>query len=154
MSSTYIRRLRGVQTEFEAAKQALAYVERHWQQQIIYQEVPRLSPRDFAQASHNIEQTYFIRLYAEFEGVLKDHLTTNHPFVKVPDKPVIDWLIRRTVQAETLTVHPALRLKLDAVRNYRNAIAHHGRGSTPAITLVAALSTLNTFLAKLPEPLA
>ena len=153
MSSIYIRRLRGVQTEFEAAKQALAYVERHWQQQTIYQEVPRLGPRDFAEASRNIERTYFIRLFAEFEGVLKDHLATNHPSVRISDKPVIDWLIRRTVQSEALTVHPALRAKLDAVRNYRNSIAHHGRSFTPAITLVAALSTLNTFLARLPEPL-
>ncbi len=142
-----------MQTEFNAAQRALAYVERHGQQQAIYTEVLRLSPRDLASAGRNVEQTYFTRLFAEFEGILKDHLASNHPSVVVSDKATVDWLIRRTTQRETVKITPLLRGRIDAVRSHRNAIAHRGRNPVPAITLVAALSTLNTFLAKLARPL-
>ena len=93
MSDLYIQRLRSVQTELSAVRSALAYVERNWQKQDIYLEVTVLTPADFVQAARRAEAAYFIRLYAEFEGILKDHLATNHPQVPVPDKPKVDWLI-------------------------------------------------------------
>ena len=132
MSDIYVQGLRGVQTEFNAAKEGVTYVEQHWQRQAIYLEVPLLSPRGFAQTSRRLEQTYFIRLFAEFEGILKDHLASNHPSAVVSSKSTVDWLIRHTI---------------------RNTVAHSGRNPAPAITLAAALSTLDTFLARLPEPL-
>jgi len=98
MSDLYIQRLRGVQTELAAVRAALTYVERNWQRQDIYLDVAVLTPADFVQAVRRTEATYFIRLYAEFEGVLKDHLATNHPQVPLPDKPKVDWLISRVIQ--------------------------------------------------------
>jgi hypothetical protein len=47
----------------------------------------RLKKSQFQQAQPNVEATYFIRLYAEFEGILSGHLTSNHPVVNVPEKP-------------------------------------------------------------------
>ena len=98
--------------------------------------------------------TYFVRLYAEFEGILKDHLATNHPAVVVPDKPKVDKLISLRVKAEGFTLDPALRHKMETVRDYRNSVAHHVRASAPSVTLVDALSSLNRFLARLPDPIA
>lgn len=101
-----------------------------------------------------MEATYFIRLYAEFEGILKDHLATNHPAVRVPDKPKVDWLINRVIRAESIAIEPPLRAKMNAVRDYRNALAHRKQKIVPGIvTFTDALSRLNTFLARLPEPL-
>jgi len=152
MSDVYVRRLRGVQAEFDAARQALAYVERHWQRDAIYREVERTTPRDLAVASRQVEATYLIRLFAEFEGLLKDHLATNHPAVAVPARPKVDWLIKRVVSMERVELNPQFRRKWDAVRDYRNSIAHRsGRNAAP-MTLTAALSLLNTLAAKLPDP--
>ena len=101
-----------------------------------------------------MEVTYFVRLYAEFEGILKDHLATNHPAVVVPDKPKVDKLISLRVKAEGFTLDPALRHKMETVRDYRNSVAHRVRASAPSVTLVDALSSLNRFLARLPDPIA
>ncbi len=151
MSDVYIGRLPGVQAEFDAARQAPAYVERHWQGQAIYREVGCTTPRDLAAASRHVEATYIIRLFAEFEGVLQGHLTINHPEVVVPIRPKVDWLIKRLISVERLDVSPQLRRKLDAVRDYRNSIAHRQRQGE-AVALTAALSVLNTFAARLPDP--
>ena len=152
MSDLYIQRLRSVQTELAAVRAALACVERNWQRQGIYLDISMLTPADFIQAARRAEAAYFIRLYAEFEGILKDHLATNHPQVPVPDKPKVDWLITRMIQVEGLAVGPPLRRKVDAVRDYRNLIAHRQARSTAFVLFDDALSVLNTFLAKLPEP--
>ena len=100
-----------------------------------------------------VELTYFVRLYAEFEGILKDHLATNHPTIMISDKPKVDKLISLVMKAEGFTSDPILRRKMDNVRDYRNSIAHRTRASSPSVTFVDALSSLNKFLARLPEPI-
>ncbi len=84
MSSVYIQRMRNVQSEYGAVTAALSFFEQHRKEQQITQQKGTLTPGDFVRAEQNLEATYFIRLYAEFEGVLKDHLATNHPRIKVP----------------------------------------------------------------------
>jgi len=153
MSNIYIQRLRIIQMEFNSAREAINYVRRNWQKHDLHAEFIRLKPAHFEEAGRNVEVTYFVRLYAEFEGILKDHLATNHPSVVVPDKPKVDKLISLVTKAEGFTVDPALRGKMDAARDYRNSIAHRVRASAPSVTFVDALSSLNKFLAKLPEPL-
>ncbi len=152
MSDVYIRRLRAVQAELNAVRQAMAYVDRNWQRQAISVEVEHLSRHDLTEASRNAEQTYFIRLYAEFEGILKDHLATN-PHVRVPEKPKVDWLISRVLQLESISLEQPLRLRLDLVRDYRNSIAHRTQQGALFVSFSDALSALNTFLAKLPDSL-
>lgn len=154
MNAVYVQRLRSVQAEYNAASAAISYVNRHWQRQNIPQEVGRLKPGDFVRANENLESTYLIRLYAEFEGILKDHLATNHATTRVPDKPKVDWLIKRVAQTEDVSVEMALRIKMDALRDYRNSITHHTRHFAPFVSLNDALSSLNTFVARLPNPYA
>ena len=157
MSEVYVRRLRAVRDEFEAARIALLYVAKYWQPHDIQNEpevaVLKFTLRPFEQAQQNVEQTYFVRLYAEFEGILKDHLATNHPSLPVPDRPKVDQLISLVLRAEAVRLDPILRAKMDAVRDYRNSIAHSKRRSGIAvISFVDALSRLNTVLAKLSDP--
>src|SRR5207247_786218 len=112
--------------------------------------------RDFLElVGKDLEITYFVRLTAEFEGILKDHLITNHPRISFPAKKSewkVDWFLRKVFQAESIQIDPGLRLKLDEVRDYRNSVAHRGHPVTP-ITFAEALKRYNTLLAKLPEPL-
>ena len=93
-----------------------------------------------------------MRLYAEFEGLLKDHLATNHPTVVLPRKPKVDEVIAAVVKAENLSVDPTLRRKINDVRDYRNSIAHSAREIVLFVRFSEALRALNTFVAKLPDP--
>lgn len=124
MSNAYIERMRRIQAEFNATRECLIYVTRNWQKKDI--QLERALPQDVAQAERNIEATYLIRLYAEFEGILKDHLATNHPRIKIPDKPRVDWLISRVIQAEGVSLEQPLRVRMDDARDYRNSVAHWG----------------------------
>lgn len=152
MSGVYIERLRTVQMEFNSTREAIRYVQVNWQKYDIQRDVTALKPAHFDHAGRNIEITYFVRLYAEFEGVLKDHLATNFPAVTVTAKPKVDALITLVLKAEGFVLDPALRRKMDHVRDYRNSIAHRAHASAPSVTFVEALSRLNRFLAKLPDP--
>ena len=97
-----------------------------------------------------LSDTYFIRLTAEFEGILKDYLSEYHPIIAVPDNVNFDWLISWVFRPKKI-VNPAFRLQIDAVRKYRNAIAH--RGAKPAlVTFAQALQRLNRLIELLPKP--
>lgn len=151
MSEGYIQRLRSIQTDFNSAREAIGYIQRNWDKHNIHTEILLLKPASFEKAGRNVETTYFISLYAEFEGILKDHLSLHHPHIPVPAKPKVDWLIGQVTRAEQIAIDPILRRKMDNVRDYRNSLAHRTRAAVPAITFADALSVLNTFLAKIPH---
>jgi len=109
--------------------------------------------KDIEDARDALEGTYLIRLYAEFQGLLKHQLAANHPATKIPPNSNADWLVSRVLRAEGIKADPALRARLDSVRDYRNDLAH--QNNVPQmLTFQEALSTLNTLVAKLSEPLA
>jgi hypothetical protein len=155
MSDPYVQRLRRIRDEFEAARQSLAYVNQNWDGQSLFATVlfQGISPNSLQNASRNVEVTYFVRLFAEFEGILKDHLQTNHSAAKVPAKPKVDELIALVLKQEQIRIDSKLRGRMNGVRDYRNAIAHSSYGFVAPILFNQALSTLNTFLSKLPDPL-
>jgi len=152
MSGIYRSRLRQIQAELAAAREAIAYVRRHEQQETIINEVDTVTRHDFLLAATNVEKTYFVRLYAEFEGILKYHLAANHAEIGIADKPQVDWLISRVSRAEGVAIDPNLRRRMNGVRDYRNSIAHYVLPAAQFVPFDSALSTLNQFLSKLPEP--
>lgn len=153
MSQVYLARLRQIRDEFNATVEALRYVSRHWNAANIAAEIPpNISPRHFESALSHAEVTFFVRLHAEFEGILKDHLTVNHG-VSLPTNPKIDWLISQTTKQENITLDSVLRQKLNEVRELRNVIAHSGRQSLGALRFQDALSRINAFISRLPDPL-
>jgi hypothetical protein len=89
----------------------------NWLRQRIYRKIDQLTPRDFAQAAQRVEATYFIRLYAEFEGILKDHLASHYLEATLPDKPKVDWLIGRVSRLERFSVETPLKRKMNIVRD-------------------------------------
>jgi hypothetical protein len=97
MSVEFIRRLRRIEDKFIAVCEAVRFFSANWQKH------PNLkaSSRDFKLADDNLEKTYIIRLFAEFEGILKEHLETSAPGVKMPDKPGAEWLISRVMRVQT-----------------------------------------------------
>ena len=153
MSRRYIQRLRAVRSEYEAAKQGIAYVNRNWDQYNIAQDVSGVTPKDFRRVNEYLFATYLIRLSAEFEGILKYHLTANHPSVVTPKDAKVDWLISKVSKTENFKVDRNLRENLERVRTYRNNFAHSGQLPPATFAFASALSWFNTFLDRLPEPL-
>lgn len=153
MSNQYIQRLRSVRGEYEAARQGFAFVNQNWHKYNIYQEVYDVTPANFHRAAEYVFATYLIRLSAEFEGILKYHITTNFQGIAVPKDAKVDWLISRVSKAEGFKVDPTLRTHLDKARKYRNDFVHSGQLPVSPFTFETALSWFNTFLADLPDPL-
>ena len=133
-------------------RESLAYVKRNWNKQGIYADLRDIEPSALDAAERNVESTYFIRLYAEFEGILKEHLARNHRFAAFPQKPRVDELIQRVTKANSMQIDRQLRARMNDVRDYRNALAHRPLILFPPVTFTQALSILNRFLDKLPEP--
>ncbi len=160
MSNVHTQRLRAVNREYEAAREAVGYVVNNWDAQDIYNEMPGLTLPNFKATNAMLERTYFIRLFAEFEGILKDHLDTNHPAARwkgslriaVRDKIEVNENITLVLRENGLTIPTDERQRLLDVRGYRNSIAHLNLTTPPIITFGDALSRLNTFVAKLPAP--
>lgn len=161
MSRLYIERLRVVSREYNAVQQAVGYVIINWDAQNIDRKIKGVTPRDFRNANTLLERTYLIRLFAEFKGILKDHLDTNHSSARwrgrhraeMRDKLEVDENITLVVRENKLRLAAGERQRLLAIRQYRNSIAHLNSTVPSVITFGDALSRLNAFLAKLPEPL-
>ena len=157
MSRQYILRLRAVRGEFEAAKQGISYVNKKWDQHGIARDVSGVTPKDFRRVNEYVNEylfaTYLIRLSAEFEGILKSHLTSNHPTVLIPKDAKVDWLTSKVSKQEAFKVDRSLRDNLEKVRTYRNYFAHSDQLPPATFTFDSALSWFNTSLDRLPEPL-
>ena len=151
MSRVYIQRLRDIRDDLDITRETFAFLRLNWHRQEVADYFRLRTQQRVQQAEASLETTYFVRLTAEFEGILKDHLRSNHSGVHIPSNARIAWLISRTVQRESITVSVDLRIKLNEVRDYRNALAH---GGVPVLVIpfATALSRYNTFLNYLPDP--
>ena len=78
MSNVYIHRLERVQMEYEATRSALEYVQRNWQKQNVFLDIPNSAPEDFRRAASNIDTVFVVRLFSVFEGILTEHLAEYH----------------------------------------------------------------------------
>ncbi len=154
MSDKYLYRLRQVRKEYDAAREAVAFVLKNWYQPGIGDRIDTVTLSTLEETARHVERTYFIRLYAEFEGILKDHLVSNHPAraFAPEERPRIDEVITRVVQAEGLTINPRLRVRLDRARDYRNSIAHSRRVPVPPVSIQDGIAALGKMLDMLPDP--
>lgn len=156
MNDLYIRRMRAIRDEFDIVNEILEYISRNRQRQYIINNLSRTSLNKIEKTLLNLEITYFVRLTAEFEGILKDHLRTYHPEIKFPARQSdwkVDWFLSKILRKEKIILDNTLRDKLNDARDYRNSIAH----SNPVqnrIGFTDALSWYNTLLAKLGSPRA
>jgi hypothetical protein len=137
-----------IEGEWQATRTAFEFLERSWPRigDVVGAETTRFA--DVRRAAQNLEKTYLIRLFSEFEGILHYFLTATVPRLRIP----------RT--AEALINRVALRQRVpdpiwDAVhrvREYRNDVLHPATPRRPSIEFEQALAALNRFLARLPDP--
>ncbi len=100
-----------------------------------------------ADALENLEHTYIVRLFAEFETILR---TTPRPARfrgrSLPNKT--RDLVKRV--ASDHNIPDAIRNNADNIRRYRNSIVHDSSESYEAATIEQAVRYLNRYVAKLP----
>ena len=156
MSAIYINRIRRIKDEFVAAQGALAYVARNWQKQAIFNddELEAVGPQDIKNAADNMEATFIIRVFAAFEGMLKEHLAQHHSGIAMPDDVSVAWLIDRVATLQTPHIGTPLRNNIHHVRRYRNSLVHADAAIVSPLQLIEVCSRLNTYLDKLPDPLS
>lgn len=144
MSHVHIRRLAQIRREFETVRAALSHVIARWPDPATPGELKDFSLKDFRSTAENLEITYFIRLFSQFEAILRDFL--RHERRRVPR--VTETLIDRA--ATMRRIEAATLARVHDVRQYRNALVHEGATAIPPIAFEDALAALNRFLVWLP----
>ena len=145
MSHTRIKRLRSLQTEFDSVHNALIVSTENWNalQDYFARLEQNLAGLRLAQA--RLEDTYIIRLFSEFEAILREYC--QEIGVAAPYKT--ESLPKRVVARRGISA--AIKGGAHDVRNRRNTIVH-GNGAAPAMTFPDALSRLCRFLSWLLGP--
>jgi hypothetical protein len=146
VSHLHIQGLEQIRDEFVATRTALRYVQSTWDLVAGTTQMRLLRYRHLRDAELNLEATYTIRLFSEFEVLLVDHLGTHYPGRRTPQ--TAEALINR-VALRTRIPDP-IRDAAHVVRAYRNVIVHRRIVPAPARSFREALSALNRFLAPLP----
>jgi hypothetical protein len=103
-----------------------------------------ISPRELHQCARNLEVTYVLRLYTEFERIMRDFwVHARHR----KTKPGMEILINRV--AAIRNISDPHRDLAHEVRDYRNKIVHEGQRAA-ILTFTDCLSRLGRFMSWLP----
>ena len=146
MSYIHVRALDSVHNEFTASAAVLAHAARVWHELSREPELDGVRHVDLRRAVDNLEATYIIRLFAEYETILQDHLSAHHSGIRIPR--TAEALINRVALRERLP--DPIREAAQSVREYRNALVHRRIAPVPSRSLREVLAALNRFLARLP----
>lgn len=151
MSYVHVQQLQSVRREYDAADAATAYLTRVWHRLGDESETRRIHLAHVQEAAANLEITYIIRLFSEFEAILYHHLVTRHPGLRIPG--TTEALINRVAVRERIP--DPVRDAAQMVREYRNAIVHRRAACGPLappspMSFQQAMARLNRFVAQLP----
>jgi hypothetical protein len=103
-----------------------------------------LDIRDLAQAGARLEPTYVIRLFAVFEGGLRDFWQVQKPGRTPRTEHLLDGV------ASARGIPNDLQVNAHAVRRYRNSLVHEQGEEMGPIPLATARGHLCTFFSRLP----
>ena len=103
-----------------------------------------VQPREINLADRNLEGTYVIRLFAEFETGARHYWGTNWD----TDPKTVDLI---NGLAARCLVPDALRNTVHSVREYRNALVHEREDQLKAVPIAVARGYLCHFFSFLPR---
>ncbi|MHC5539471.1 hypothetical protein ACYOEI_14735 [Singulisphaera rosea] len=108
------------------------------------------SLRDYNAAARQLEPTYLVRLWAEFETALRSYRrhVIGNPNENLRASDLIDWA--QGIQ-EGRKVDARTRELVHEVREYRNSLVHERDDMVLAIDIEEARRRLSTYLSKLPD---
>jgi hypothetical protein len=103
------------------------------------------TPRDLEAADANLEGTYLLRMFAEFETGIRSYWRIFRPRSRTPVETLLDRVGDRCrIPADV--VQQAQR-----VRECRNKLVHDRDQEVEAVTISKARSCLSTYFARLPN---
>ena len=100
-------------------------------------------PRDLISADENLEGTYLVRMFAEFETGIRSYWKTLRP-----TRPPVEILLD-SVAAKRVIPYDLVQ-NAHAVRDYRNQLVHDRDEPVDVVTIRDARSHLSKYLARLP----
>ena len=108
------------------------------------------SLRDYEAASRQLQPTYLVRLWAEFETALRSYrrYIVSNPNDNIRAFDLIEWAQGIDKGRK---VADEMRELVHEVREYRNSLVHERDDMAPAVGIDAARRRLSTYLAKLPD---
>jgi hypothetical protein len=111
---------------------------------------PNTSLRDYDAALLQLEPTYLVRLWAEFETALRSY---RRHFVGNPEDNIRAFDLVNWAQGieEGRKVDAGVRDLVHEVREYRNSLVHERDVMAPAVGIDEARRRLSTYLSKLPD---
>jgi len=139
-------RMKSVEREHLVAEKARAALEEALAHHSGLLTSSNLTIADLRTFRTKLHDTYFIRLFAEFETGLRDYWKNGlgrKPQTRITD--VIESL------ASKHTVLDVVRLKVQAARKWRNRLIHEEDAEGDAVALPEARSYFGKFLGYLPE---
>lgn len=139
-----IKRVAGVEREYQAAVIAAALLGEKLRVDPSFL-LPSLEARDAKAMLANIEATFLIRLFAEFEAGLRDvWKDVSRKSTRPPMKVLIDRIAARQA------ISGPILDEVHHVRRYRNSLVHDDADSVEPLDLKSARRRLCRFLGRMP----
>jgi hypothetical protein len=137
-------RVKGVEREYRATRLGLARLELHARSDPGILKDAEKGSLSLPDAVENVEGTYLIRMFAEFENALRSYWLTFRE-TRPNAEALVDGIgSRRKILSDPIEdVH--------AVRDYRNGLVHESEKNVEPIAIGGAGRRLNLFLSRLPE---
>lgn len=145
-------RVKGAEREYYAVAHAVTHHRTAVQTGLVT--LPSVaSLRDLDEAADQLESTYLIRIWTEFETALRSYwrfLTSPGPRDSIGTKNLIDWAAGIK---QGRSISEDARDDVHEVREYRNYLVHERDDMEPpdAVAIEVARRRLNIYLQKLPE---
>ena len=155
MSRIYQRKLAGVQDERDVAEEAVAYVRDNWYSKSIFDEAGFIEGRtlhEIMQLVESLDTIFTIRLFAAFEGMLRQHMRQHHPKPAVPEDAGAAFLIDRVAVSQSVRINIPLCDEVHELRKYRNSLMHPDGVRVMEIPFTVTLARLARYVGWLPEP--
>lgn len=155
MSKVYQRTLVRVQDERDVAEEVAAYVRDNWYSKSIFDEpgfIEGATLHSVLQLLSTLDTIFTIRLFAAFEGILRQHMRQYHPKPAVPEDAGAAFLIDRVAVSQAVRVSISLCNEVHEVRKYRNSLMHPEGTRAMEIPFTVALAALARYVGWLPEP--
>lgn len=137
--------IQAVEDEYEAAKASLALAIRRTREVPARpdHELDNVEPSHLALCADHLEATYVVRLFAEFEAILRDYWATRRK-----TRPMMETLVASVATQSNMPDDWVTDVQ--AVREFRNDIVHH-RVRAAIHTFQHCRSRLARFVSMLPQ---
>lgn len=145
MSDRLVHRLREVQNEYLIIRAALRHAQRTWSQ---HERSPDWEGRTIHQvrlALDRLEATFIIRLFSEFEGILREYWGKDG---RDPEEHRVGYLIDQIGLSQMDAKH---RERVHEVQRCRNDLAHGSASRAVVVPFDEALKRLAKYLDRLPD---